>query len=657
MNWRLSTASFCRPVVSGDEFIHPVARPVVKWLARARAGCLACQERLVNHHMTRASAMCRCCGSAVETEEHMMAGCSCTGSTDFAATFADLWSQAASSLRLSVPALPPPLWVSQHRLPLLVAMMPTSLQDLVALHPTVVPRFLRRLHLALAAHLAERLRRRQEILAQLESADPSAAPAQSRRRLSALPPERQLAPDVLRGLEIRRQEAVLRELATQAGPALSSTPSFPLPAPSCPSPPRRPAAPPSGEPRRRWLRARLIQLLKEDTTLCSEKDASLAVDLLALFETTTGEAYADTPGILLKYRVAGIGKVMGNLTREVEFDPPLVQFKRRNVAAWNRRALHAIDVAAWRLGVQSAESFAAPTTRLRDQRAASNAGLTPWVKNHLHLQAADLDMGECSMALLLLWEVDHQAPFPSQGARDRSAVLLAFTRRLKLRVAADAELREWLSCRDAQWSLAAGVRPIHQTRWSVKIVPPKDSQPAGWYAVYIDRWQEYLASLVADPALLPSAPLPRHSAAATPLPVDASHPSHQRPVRRRLVGPRRTRPVQASPPALAAAAPTPPVAHDSSSPASPNPITSQPRDQAASGETPPAKRRRQLDLRGWFRPVGVMAATVAGPPGTVPDASGTMAPDPAAASSSTTVFFVPVATRGGHGRATMGPPT
>ena len=62
--------------------------------------------------------------------------------------------------------------------------------------------------------------------------------------------------------------------------------------------------------------------MREDTILCPQSSASLAVDLLAAFETITGEAFADTPGTLLKNRVAGFGKVLGNITREVVFDPP-----------------------------------------------------------------------------------------------------------------------------------------------------------------------------------------------------------------------------------------------------------------------------------------------------------------------------------------------
>ena len=153
---------------------------------------------------------------------------------------------------------------------------------------------------------------------------------------------------------------------------------------------------------------------------CPKAAASKAIDLLALFESVTGEIFADTPGTLLASRVCGLGKVMGNITRDVLFDPPLVQYSKRSRSSWNRRASRSLDVTAWRLRVQELERFAAPVARLSDQRDAANMGLVAWVKNHRYLQPAELDQGETGMALLLLWEVDHNMPFPSQGSRDRS---------------------------------------------------------------------------------------------------------------------------------------------------------------------------------------------------------------------------------------------
>ena len=137
---------------------------------------------------------------------------------------------------------------------------------------------------------------------------------------------------------------------------------------------------------------------------------------------------------------------MGNLSREVTFDPPLVMFSKSGRASWNRQPLQPLDVSQWRSAVQVAEQFAPPVQRLRSQRLASNAGLLDWVRQHRHLRPVALDQGEFSMVLLILWEVDHKEAFPSQGGRDRASILVAFTRRLKTRVQGDPQLqakRRW----------------------------------------------------------------------------------------------------------------------------------------------------------------------------------------------------------------------
>ena len=53
LDWPLSTGCFSRPQVTGRAFVHSSPNPVVKWLARARAGCLASRLRLFSHGMGR----------------------------------------------------------------------------------------------------------------------------------------------------------------------------------------------------------------------------------------------------------------------------------------------------------------------------------------------------------------------------------------------------------------------------------------------------------------------------------------------------------------------------------------------------------------------------------------------------------------------------
>jgi hypothetical protein len=70
----------------------------------------------------------------------------------------------------------------------------------------------------------------------------------------------------------------------------------------------------------------LERLIQEDTLPCPEAEAVAALTILAVFESVTGEVFADTIGTKLASRVAGIGRALGNVTREVVFSPPLLQY-------------------------------------------------------------------------------------------------------------------------------------------------------------------------------------------------------------------------------------------------------------------------------------------------------------------------------------------
>ena len=304
--------------MSGGEFIHRSKPAVVKWLARCRTGCLASRHRLFTHKVIGInSPACPCCGAEDESEEHMVCLCPRTGSSDFSVVFFSAWAQAADALSIRPPPPPSLQWVEQHRLPLVAALIPSSLRSLVALPPSLVSRFLQRLHLELAEQLAERLRRRQALLVMASQSSAAPVPLSRQPRPSALPAERQLAPDVLCRLAVQRQTAATTALLQASSPAAAPedrSPSSPVAATGVPA---------SGAHRQRWLRDRLVQLLKEDTVPSTAP--SPAGVLLALFESTTGEVFMDTPGVKLASRTAGFGRVMGNITRDVEFDPPLVQ--------------------------------------------------------------------------------------------------------------------------------------------------------------------------------------------------------------------------------------------------------------------------------------------------------------------------------------------
>ena len=207
---------------------------------------------------------------------------------------------------------------------------------------------------------------------------------------------------------------------------------------------------------------------------------------------------------------------------------------------------------------------------------------------------------------------------------------MAFTKRLKARVAQDAELSVWLSCERTQRAVMPGLAGIHQSWWSVKSMAPPSTEPQEWYAEFVRRWQDYLASLAeGDPCPTPAASLPSpsdaHRPPLQPLARPPSKSSRRRPVED--VGPskRQRRPTEApSPPDDPIAVAALPVAAPSFPP--PGPLR---RMSPPSSPRPP---KRQRTLLGWFQPA---------------------CPDPSAASSSTTVFHQPFAPPG-HGRATAG---
>ena len=147
-----------------------------------------------------------------------------------------------------------------------------------------------------------------------------------------------------------------------------------------------------------------------------------------------------------------------------------------------------------------------------------DAGLAPWLRQHRYLQPVDVDQGESSMALLLLWEVEHARPFPT-AAEDPAKVLMVFTRRLMQRVAADEELRLWLTAKELQRPLAPGLPDSHHTRWSLQICPPQAGEPRGWYDGSARCWRVYLGSLAQPTGHTTAPPVLRRWPPARPIPL------------------------------------------------------------------------------------------------------------------------------------------
>ena len=202
-------------------------------------------------------------------------------------------------------------------------------------------------------------------------------------------------------------------------------------------------------------------------------------------------------------RVRAMAKVLGNVARAEEWNPPMEKLRTRDGLLWNRTARQSMDAAAWRRAVEAAEAHAGPVLRLRHQMAEVDAGLVSWIKEHPWLVPTAVESGESGMALLLLWEVDHQQPYPSHGGEAITGALVGFTRRLQERVEADPELSQWLVWKDMQTPLSAGLAPSHHRRWAVRVVAPAADQPRGWYEEFVGRWRAYLEVLACPPGSRP----------------------------------------------------------------------------------------------------------------------------------------------------------
>jgi hypothetical protein len=152
-------------VVTGV-FVHNAAPPVLKWVARARAGALATHARKLSSGLA-SSARCVCCDAPDEDDLHVLTGCPATGSQDCAIQVGRLWLQAAQRRGVQVPPLPD-FWVTSHLLQLAVALIPASIQNfLVNVAWSSRSALLRDYHRSLAEWVAEVLRRREVINASL----------------------------------------------------------------------------------------------------------------------------------------------------------------------------------------------------------------------------------------------------------------------------------------------------------------------------------------------------------------------------------------------------------------------------------------------------------------------------------------------------------
>ena len=139
---------------------------------------------------------------------------------------------------------------------------------------------------------------------------------------------------------------------------------------------------------------------------------------------------------------------------------------RRSLVHWSRRPTRPLASSDWRQRIESLEACHPKALSSRGTMAQVDAQLAPWLRGHTQLIPTDIASGESSMALLLLWEVDHGQPFPTQARPSQAKVLLGFTKLLKRQIAADDELRHWLQWKEFNLPLSPGLPPSHHTRWT-----------------------------------------------------------------------------------------------------------------------------------------------------------------------------------------------
>jgi len=79
--------------------------------------------------------------------------------------------------------------------------------------------------------------------------------------------------------------------------------------------------------------------------------------------------------------------------------------------------------------------------------------LPRWIKEHRYLRGTPMEQGEASVALLLLWEADHDMPFPCKAAELRTRVMTFANRLIDAAGAADSE-------HGSNTSLCASLSPL-----------------------------------------------------------------------------------------------------------------------------------------------------------------------------------------------------
>ena len=252
-----------------------------------------------------------------------------------------------------------------------------------------------------------------------------------------------------------------------------------------------------------WLRSHLVALLRDSTVACPAPFGASTLDILALFEETFHEPFSETPGAVVGARVRAIAKVLALIARDSSVGLELKTTMKSRLVHWSRRLKVPVASLEWRRRMETLEASHPKALHSRHCMAHADAQLALWIRSHEFLVPAEVVSGECSMALLILWEVDHGRSFPTQAGENPSHVVLGFTKRLKRQVSSDPELKEWLVWKDVFTSLSPGLPNLRHTRWAVRLKPPLGPSPPPWYEDFLARWRSFLEALVVRPAAQP----------------------------------------------------------------------------------------------------------------------------------------------------------
>ena len=183
--WKVSNRMFGRPVVKGDAWIEAAAPGVVKWVARARVGALATEERLSKTGTVKgpdgqpAEIKCQCCGAAVENDVHILTGCPETGTDKVADEVQKVWREALVKAKKRervwqakvVDVGPPALeWFRKHALLWAAALIPLEAREVLGQPMAVAVGVLSEVSLEMGKWLQERMRDREAMLDLAEAA-------------------------------------------------------------------------------------------------------------------------------------------------------------------------------------------------------------------------------------------------------------------------------------------------------------------------------------------------------------------------------------------------------------------------------------------------------------------------------------------------------